>query len=72
MLIPGQEYLNKHNVKPLDHSQYSPDLPAPELSLFPRLKRVLKRQRLASAEEVTTKATTSLTEIRKNDLQECI
>jgi hypothetical protein len=60
-----------HNIVQKDHLPYLADLSPPDLSLFPRLKSVMIRQRLASAEEVTTKVTSSLTEITKNDIQEC-
>jgi histone-lysine N-methyltransferase SETMAR len=53
------------------HPPYTPDLSPSDFFLFLRLKIVLEGQRLASAEEVTAKATTALEDVSKNGFQEC-
>jgi hypothetical protein len=55
MLILVKTYFPMHNVMVLKELPYPPGLSPPNFLLFPRLKAVLKRQQLASAEGVTAK-----------------
>jgi hypothetical protein len=60
-----KNYLTNYNVTAFEHPSYSSDLSPSDFFLFPLLKRFLKGQRFASAEEVTANATRALTGIEK-------
>ncbi len=61
-----QEYLTKHNIVPLPHPPYSPDLSPCDFFLFGHLKRALRGTRFTGAQDVRENTTKELFIIHKN------
>ena len=66
-----KDFLGKNDLTTLQHSTYTPDLAAADLYMFPRLKSVLKGQRLCVTTDIIKNATEELKRLSQNGFQEC-
>jgi hypothetical protein len=66
-----KQFLTKNSMIQLLHPPYSPDLVPCDFFLFPRIKKVLKRECFEDVEEVKKKTTEALKCITLQEFQDC-
>ena len=66
-----QQFLAKHSTAQLQQPPYSPDLAPCDFFLFPRLKKILKRDRFEATDDIKRNSTKTLLDIPKEEFENC-
>ncbi|CAH1973945.1 unnamed protein product [Acanthoscelides obtectus] len=66
-----RQYLTVENVELLDHPTYSPDLNPNDFFTFPKIKNILRGQRLQSPEEVVDAFKNAVLDLPANEWNKC-